>query len=213
MSASTQNQALAAVAFLYRHVLQQPLGALGGIVRARMPERLLVVMARSGKGGKDRLVPLPSVAKAPLAVHLAAVKRMHDRDRTHGFGRVVLPDALARKFPNAATEWGWQFVFPAARICRDPRWGGPTRFHLHETVVQRAVARAAREAGLAKRVSCHTFRHHADVSTTMIYTHVVNRGGLGVRNTFRRFPSSATKSYTVRIRRNMAGRCRLILFR
>lgn len=152
VSASTQNQALAAVAFLYRHVLQQPLGALGGVVRARMPERLPVVMARSevrdvlsrlrgpvwlvvtllygaglrlneclelrikdvdternqvtvrrGKGGKDRLVPLPSVAKAPLAVHLATVRRLHDADCGNGCGRVAMPDALDRKFPNAAS--------------------------------------------------------------------------------------------------------------
>ncbi len=147
------------------------------------------VTVRRGKGGKDRLVPLPAVAKAPFAAQTATVKRLHDADRKNGFGRVALPDALDRKFPNAATEWGWQFLFPAARICRDPRWGGPTRFHLHETAVQREVKRAVREAGLAKRVSCHTFRHyaahlledgydirtiqellgHADVSTTMVH--------------------------------------------
>ncbi len=141
--------------------------------------------------------------KAPLALHAATVKRLHDADRKNGFGRVALPDALDRTFPNAATEWGWQFLFPAARICRDPRWGGPTRFPLHETAVPREVTRAVREAGLAKRVSCHTFRHsfathlledgydirtiqewlgHADVSTTMVYVPVVNRGGLGVRS-------------------------------
>jgi site-specific recombinase XerD len=114
-----------------------------------------------------------------------------------GLGRVVLPDALERKFPNAPKEWRWQFMFPAARICRDARFGPPTRFHLHESAVQRAVTEAARRAGVTKRVTCHSFRHsfathllesgsairtvqellgHADVSTTMVYTHVLNRG-------------------------------------
>jgi len=138
-----------------------------------------------------------------LRAHLDDVQRLHAADRASGFGRVVLPDALARKFPDAPFQWRCQFVFPAVRLCRDPKYGPPTRFHLHESAVQRAVNEAGRRAGLAKRVTCHSLRHsfathlleagydirtvqelfgHADVSTTMIYTHVLNRGGRGVRS-------------------------------
>ena len=165
------------------------------------------IVVRRGKGQKDRLTMLPDAIAARLTEHLHMVRRRHERDLADGFGRVVLPFALDRKYPNAATDWGWQFVFPAARICRDPRWGPPSRFHVHESVVQRAVADAARKAGLAKKIGCHTFRHsfathllqsghdirtvqellgHADVSTTMGYLHVLNRGALGVRSPFDR---------------------------
>lgn len=252
VSASTQNQALSAVLFLYRDVLHIEIGPIEHVPRARMPVRVPVVLSRDevartmkhldgitwlivvllygaglrlqeclelrvkdidlerrqivirrGKGQKDRPTVLPTAAIDPPSRHLVVVKRQHQEDLARGLGRVVLPFALDRKYPNAATEWGWQFVFPAARICTDARWGPPSRFHLHESVVQKAVARAARQAGLTKRVGPHTFRHsfathlledgydirtvqellgHADVSTTMVYTHVLDRGPLAVRS-------------------------------
>ena len=250
VSASTQNQALSAVLFLYRDVLHLNIDPIEHVTRARMPVRVPVVLSRDevarimknldgvpwmivallygaglrlqeclelrvkdidlerrqivirrGKGQKDRPTVLPTAVIEPLSRHLDAVKRQHLGDLVRGLGRVVLPFALDRKYPNAASEWGWQFVFPASRVCTDPRWGPPTRFHLHESVVQKAVAEAARQVGITKRVSPHTFRHsfathlledgydirtvqellgHADVSTTMVYTHVLNRGPLGV---------------------------------
>jgi integron integrase len=158
---------------------------------------------RRGKGQKDRATLLPGAVIEPISRHLEVVQRQHQADLTRGCGRVVLPFALDRKYPNAATEWGWQFACPAARICTDPRWGPPSRFHLHESVIQKAVAHAARHAGITKRVGPHTFRHsfatqlledgydirtvqelldHSDVSTTMVYLHVLDRGPLGVRS-------------------------------
>ena len=120
------------------------------------------ITVRRGKGQKDRRVMLPDAVRTALEEHLEGVRRLHHADLAAGHGRVVLSGALDRKYPNACTDWLWQFVFPAGRICRDERFGPPTRFHLHESAVQRAVTEAGRKAGLAKRVGCHTLRHHAD---------------------------------------------------
>lgn len=120
------------------------------------------VIVRPGKGRKDRVALLPERVKPRLATHLDHVRRQHEKDVAAGFGRVPLPEALDRKYPVAGESWRWQFVFPAARLCRDPRWGPPCRFHLHESAIQRTVAAAVRGAGITARASCHTFRHHAD---------------------------------------------------
>ena len=158
---------------------------------------------RDGKGGKDRVTMLPDTLAVPLRRHLSHVKELHAHDLAAGWGRVSLPDAVGRKYPRAAADWRWQWVFPQRRRWRDPVTGKQGRHHVHETVVQRAVGDAVRRAGLTKRASCHTLRHsfathlleagydirtiqellgHKDVRTTMIYTHVLNRGGRGVRS-------------------------------
>jgi integron integrase len=250
VAASTQNQALSALLFLYREVLGQDVPWLDDIVRAKRTARLPVVLTRdevraiirqlrgttrlmaillygsglrllecarlrvkdldfgrhqiivrAGKGDKDRATTLPAIISADLARHLDGVKKQHDLDLRQGAGWVELPWALARKYPNAGREWAWQWVFPATRFYVDRESGQRRRHHLHESVLQRAFKDAVRHAGIPKRATCHTLRHsfathlledgrdirtvqellgHADVSTTMIYTHVLNRGPAGV---------------------------------
>jgi integron integrase len=252
VSASTQNQALSAVLFLYGAVLGQQLEWMNDIVRAQRPVRLPVVLSREevaallsrlhgpvwlmaslmygaglrlmecaelrvkdvnfdrgeltirdGKGGKDRVTMLPSMIKGPLIDHVERVKAQHEVDVTAGRGNVALPGRLRAKYPNAPREWAWQWVFPATRFYVDAETGERRRHHLHESVLQRAVKDAARTAGIARPATCHSLRHsfathlleagydirtiqellgHRDVSTTMIYTHVLNQGGRGVRS-------------------------------
>ena len=259
VAASTQNQALSALLFLYRDVLEQDLPWLDDVVRAKRPARLPVVLTREevrsllsqmrgvprlmalllygaglrllecarlrvkdvdfarnqlvvrgGKGDKDRVTMLPAVVKTELARHIEAMKHQHEKDLQCGAGWVELPSALARKYPNAGREWPWQWVFPATRIYVERATGQHRRHHLHESVLQRAVREALLRTAIPKRASCHTFRHsfathlledghdirtvqellgHRDVSTTMIYTHVLNRGPAGVQSPADRMPA------------------------
>ncbi|MGH7717595.1 MAG: integron integrase [Gemmatimonadaceae bacterium] len=252
LAAATQAQALAALQFLYRHVIDRPLVGMGETPKARAPTRLPTVLSatevqrvfhelegvswligmllygsgmrllecltlrvkdvdlergeiriRRGKGAKDRVTMVPRSLQQPLAEHLKRMRAQHERDVVEGAGAVELPGALRRKYPSAATHWAWQWVFPARRRYIDPETGEHRRHHLHESVMQRAMAAAVRRSGVGKRASCHTLRHsfathlleagydirtvqellgHRDVSTTMVYTHVLNRGRLGVQS-------------------------------
>jgi len=252
VAASTQNQALSAILFLYRNVLLRDIEFPTDIVRAKKPERLPTVLTkaevllvigkmsgtpklmvqllfgsglrlmeclrlrikdidfanrqiivRDGKGENDRSVPLPGSILLALQLHIQKVEALHQQDLREGYGEVHLPYALARKYPNANRELGWQYVFPASQRSIDPKTGKTMRHHLHESVLQRAIKDAARLAKINKSVSPHTFRHsfathllengydirtvqellgHKDVKTTMIYTHVLQRGALAVKS-------------------------------
>jgi integron integrase len=250
VAAATQNQALSALLFLYKEVLEQALPWLKDLERAKRPARLPTVLTRrevkhllaamsgtkwlmasllygaglrlteclklrikdvdfeyrqivvrNGKGAKDRVTMLPESTIEALKRQLSVAKAYHDADVAAGHGEVELPHALARKYPRAPQQWAWKFVFPSHKLSADPRSGVIRRHHVYENYLARAVAEAARAARIVKPVSCHTLRHsfathllesgydirtvqellgHADVSTTMIYTHVLNKGGRGV---------------------------------
>ncbi|MFK7916084.1 MAG: integron integrase, partial [Pseudomonadales bacterium] len=250
VAASTQNQALNALSFLYRIVLRKPLDVTDKAIRAKRPQNLPVVLTeleveqvlsqlsgpqwlmaamlygsglrlmecmrlrvkdldfkyrsvtvRAGKGGKDRIVTLADALVAPLQRHLQSTLTLFERDREAKVAGVWMPRALHRKYPQASTDWRWQYVFPAKRLSVDPSSGLTRRHHYSEKTLQKAVARAVQDSGVNKKASCHTFRHcfathllasgadirtvqeqlgHSDVRTTQIYTHLLGRGGNAV---------------------------------
>ena len=252
VASSTQNQALQALLFLYRHVLGVDLPWLDHVTRAWKPKRLPVVLSmtevravlaqldgtcwlianllygsglrlmeahrlrikdvvlergelivRDAKGGRDRVTVLPATVIVPLREHLAKLFTRFENERRQRAPGATLPTALARKYPNATTQWGWQWLFPSSSLCRDPYTGGFTRYHQHEKIVQRAVQTAVHKAKILQPASCHTFRHcfathlleagqdirtiqellgHADVRSTMNYTHVLQKGVVGVKS-------------------------------
>lgn len=252
VAASTQNQAFAAILFLYQKVLRVDPGRVEGVIRAKRPVRLPIVLTkdevrrihaqldgtylliaqmlygsgmrlleclrlrvkdvdfdrneivvREGKGDKDRRTMLPASLKPALQTHLERVRALHQKDLARGFGMVEMPTALATKFPGADKQWIWQYVFPSANLSIDPRSGIKRRHHAHEGSVSREITHAVKRSGIQKRATSHSFRHsfathllesgydirtvqellgHEDVSTTMIYTHVLNKGGRGVKS-------------------------------
>lgn len=251
VSSSTQNQALCAIVYLYKHILKKEIGQLE-LIWAQKPKKLPVVYTvqeterilshlhgvhqmvamllygaglrlmeclrlrikdidfgfrqitiHDGKGFKDRVTLLPDKTAEPLKAHIKKVREIHLNDLKNGCGTVYIPYALERKYPNASKEFGWQYVFPAHHLSKDPKTGIRRRHHLHESVIQKALKQAMRKAGIVKRGGCHSLRHsfathllqkgydirtvqellgHKDIKTTQIYTHVLNRGGLGVKS-------------------------------
>lgn len=252
VAASTQNQALCAIVFLYKQVLDQPLGSFDNLQRAKEPERLPVVLSpkeankiianmegdarlmvellygsglrqseclrlrvkdidfeysqiwvRDGKGQKDRTTVLPMISKDKLKEQVQRVKLLHERDLNKGFGKVVLPKALSRKYPQLEKSFGWQYLFPSTKRAEDPRSGIKQRYHKSSSYLHKAIKDALRQTNVIKKVSSHTFRHsfathllqdgydirtvqellgHKNVSTTMVYTHVIKKGGRGVKS-------------------------------
>lgn len=252
VAASTQNQALCAIVFLFKQVLDKPLGAFDNLQRANKPKRLPVVLSakevrrilanmegdtrlmtellygsglrqseclrlrvkdidfefnqiwvRNGKGKKDRTTVLPEVSKEKLKNQIKRVKLLHQKDLEKGYGEIILPKALAKKYPALVTSFGWQYLFPSTRRAKDPRSGVTQRYHKSSSYLHKAIKAAVSQTNILKKVSSHTFRHsfathllqdgydirtvqellgHKNVSTTMIYTHVLKKGGKGVKS-------------------------------